>query len=427
MLRGRVIPAWPVRHLPVPPALRVADYRRLWSGSVITLLARWMDIAILSWVVVQTTDSPFLVSLVSFARIAPFVLTGPFAGLVADRFDRLLIIRVTRASLAGIACVFAVLLATDAFALWQVYALVALGGVIWTFDAAARLSLTPDLVEGRLLTNAIALDMMAFMAAQIAGPVLAGMMLPVIHADVFFAGLAGLLGISVLMLARVRSPGPTAQERQPFVASLTAGVRVVRSNRILLAILLMMAASEGFAYAFYPLLPVFVTDVLHAGAGGLGLLLAAQGIGALVAGVAIAAAGSRIRSQGRVLILAMMIAAAMGFALAGSRSLLLTFGLLTLQGVFVGTYATMQNNLLMLLTPREARGRLIGLQMLVVGGAFPMSALVVGAVADALSLQVAVMIMSGAGLALMAALQIVLPELRRYRKADDGDEPRGQR
>jgi len=423
MPQGTVFPTWPIHRLPVPPALRVADYRRLWSGSGMTFLARWMDIAVLSWLVVQITDSPFLVSLVSFARIAPFLFAGPFAGLVADRFDRLLIIRVTRVCLAAIAGVFAALLATDALGLWHIYALVTLGGAIWAFDAAARRSLMPDLVERRLLTNAIALDMMAFMAAQIAGAALAGMMLPVIRADVFFAGLAGLLGISVLRLARVRSPGPAEKQRQPFIASLTAGVRVVRSNRILLTILLMTAAAEGFAYAFYPLIPLFVTEVLNAGAGGLGLLLAAQGIGALVAGIAMAAAGSRIRSPGRVLVLAMMVSVATGFALAGSRSLLLTFGLLALQGVFVGTYVTMQNNLVMLLTPREARGRLIGLQMLVIGGAFPISALVVGAIANVLSPQVAVMIMSGAGLALMAALQILLPELRRYRRPDGDDGP----
>ena len=419
--RGRAIPAWPPRRLPVPPALRVADYRRLWSGSVAAFLARWMDIAVLSWVVIQMTDSPFLVSLVSFARIAPFVLVGPFAGLVADRFDRLLIIRITRVCLVGIACVFAVLLATHALTLWHVYALVMLGGVIWTFDGTAQRSLMPDLIESRLLTNAIALDMMAFMGAQIAGSALAGVMLPVIHADVLFGVLAGLLGISVLRLARVTSPGPAEIGRQPFIASLTAGVRIVRSNRILLIVLLMTAATEGFAYAFYPLLPVFATKVLNTGAGGLGLLLAAQGIGALVSGFVIAVAGSRIQSPGRVLILAMVIAVALGFALAGSRMLLLTFGLLALQGVFVGTYVTMQNNLIMLLTPREARGRLVGLQMLVIG-AFPISALVVGAIADALSPQAAVMIMSGAGLILMAGLQIALPELRRYREPD-ADEP----
>jgi len=412
-----VIPAWPIPRLPVPPALRVASYRRLWTGSAIAFLARWMDIAVLSWVVVQMTDSPFLVSLVSFMRIVPFLLAGPFAGLVADRFNRLLIIRVTRLCLVAIASVFAALLWTDALALWHIYALVALGGIIWTFEGAARRTLTPDLVEGRLLTNAIALDMMAFMGAQIAGSTLAGVMLPVIHADVFFLGLAVLFGISMLRLARVTSPAPTVPDRQPFITSLTAGVRIVRSNRILLAILCMTAAAEAFAYAFYPLIPVFATDILNAGAAGLGLLLAAQGIGALVAGVAIAAAGSRIRSHGRVLILAMAVAMATGFALAGSRSLLLTFGLLALQGVFVGTYVMMQNNLIMLLTPREARGRLVGLQMLVIG-AFPLGALVVGALADALSPQAAVMIMSGAGLTLLAALQIVLPELRRYRKPD---------
>ncbi len=420
----RVIPAWPAPSHLIPPALRVADYRRLWSASCMLFLAQWMDIAILSWVVVQMTDSPFLVSLVSTARIAPFLLAGPFAGLVADRVDRLLIIRVTRVCLVVIAGIFAALLATDSLALWHIYVLVMIGGVIWPFDEAARQSLTPDLVGDRLLTSAIALDMMAFMTAQVAGSALVGVMLPVIHADVFFAVLAGLIGLSVLRLIRVESPGPADTKRLPFIASLAGGLRVVRSNRVLLAVLLMTAACEGFAYVFYPLLPLFATDVLNAGAGGLGLLLAAQGIGALLAGVAVAVAGSRIRAPGRVVVVSMIMTVAMGFALAGSRSLLLTFVLLALQGVFVGTYVAMGNRLVMLLTPRHARGRLVGLQMLVIG-AFPISALAVGGLADALTPSAAVMIMSGIGLVLIVALQIVLPELHRYRKTDAGDRHQG--
>jgi len=379
-----------------------------------------MDVAILSWVVVQQTDSPFLVSLVSTARIAPFLLTGPFAGLAADRFDRVLILRATRTCLVVIAGAFAALLMTETLALWHIYVLIAIGGVVWPFDAAARQSLTPDLVEGPVLTNAIALDMVAFMATQIVGPALAGVMLPVIHADVFFLLLAALLGASMLTASRVRSPGRASTERQPFLTSLAGGIRVVRANRILLAMLLMMAMCEGFAYTFYPLIPVFATDTLNTGAGGLGLLLAAGGIGAVVAGVILAGVGARIRSPGRVVVIAMIVTVAIGFPMAASTSLLLTFGLLALQGVFVGAYLTQQNNLIMVLTPRDARGRLVGLQMLVVG-AFPLNSLVVGALADVLSPTLAVMIMSGIGLALMAFLQIAFPELRRYRKpVEDG-------
>ncbi len=425
-IRVRPHPASPVAtgvarstgRFPLPPALRIADYRWLWSGNSVALLARWIDIAVLSWVIVQVTDSAFLVSLVAFARIAPFMLAGPVAGLVADRFDRLAIVRATRLTLAVVAGVFAVLLLTDALVLWHVYALVAAGGIVWTFDSAAQRTLTPDIVDGRRLTNAIALDVMAFMGMSVAGPALAGALLPVIHADLFFVGLAVMLAMSAVILIRVASPGAVEGPREPFFASFAGGLRIVRSNRILLAILLMTAVAEGFAYAYIPLIPVFATDIMNAGAGGLGLLLAAQGIGALLSGAAVAAAGDRIRSHGRVMVFAMILTVATGLALAGSRTLLLSFGLLALQGVFVGTYVTMQNNIVMLLTPRCARGRLVGLQMLVIG-AFPLSALAVGALADVLSPQLAVAIMAGIGLLLIAALQVALPELRRYRNGDD--------
>lgn len=417
----RTVPAWPIPRFGWPSALQIADYRRFWTGSGLAFLARLMDIAVVSWVVVQITESPFLVSLVAVVRIIPFLVSGPIAGLAADRFDRLRIIKIARLCLAGSYLIFAVLIATGALQLWHLYILVAFGGVVWTFDAAARQSLTPDLVDRRILTSAIALDMMAFMGGQIAGSLLAGVLLPIIHAEVCFVLLVGLLGISIMRLSKVISPGAAENEREPILSSLAAGIRVVRANRMLLAVLLMNTAAEGFAYTFQPLIPVFATKILDAGASGLGLLLAGQATGALIAGSVVAVLGTRVRSPGRVMVVTMLLAVATGFGLALSHSLMLTFGLLVLQGIFVGTYLPMQTNLLMLHAPREVRGRLVGLQMLVVG-AFPISSIIVGAIADAYSPQTAILVMSGIGIGAMVLIQVFVPQLRRYRVVEE-EEP----
>jgi MFS family permease len=195
---------------------------------------------------------------------------------------------------------------------------------------------------------------------------------------------------------------PCERPRTSYRQSLADGISVVRANPAIAGALLVSTATEGFAFSFIPLVPVFATDILDVGATGLGLMLAAEGFGAIGASLAVAMISRRV-AYGRLMLAGSILSLLLGFGLAASPWYGLTFVLLVALGGAGWFYHIMQSSVILSMAPREMRGRLIGLQMLVIG-MFPLGALTVGALASLLSPQAAVMIMSTIGIVMLSVI-----------------------
>ncbi len=399
-----VVTPGPTSRIPLPAALRAPAFRKFWAGNGFLFFARVMDVAVISWLIIQLTDSPFLVALVAVVRMAPMAFAGPSAGIIADRFNPITVMRLSRAVMIATHLFMASLIAIGSLDLWQLYFIVGFGGAAWTFDMAARRSLTPELVNRQLLSNAIALEVLMFTGMLMLGPIVAGSLVPHVSTAAFFAGFAVLIAISTFALSGVAdNVEPYERPRTSYRQSLADGFSVVRGNPAIAGALLVAAASEGFAFSFIPLLPVFATDILGAGASGLGLMLAAEGFGAIAASLAVALMSRRDIAYGRLMLSGAGGSMLLGFGLAVSPWYGLTFALLVALGGTGALFFIMQSNVILTLTPRETRGRLIGLQMLVIG-MFPLGALIVGTLASLLSPQTAVMIMSTIGIILLTVI-----------------------
>ncbi|MCH8222651.1 MAG: MFS transporter, partial [Chloroflexi bacterium] len=120
--------------IPFPAALRAPEFRKFWAGNGFLFFARVMDVAVISWFIVQLTDSPFLVALVAVARMAPMAVAGPTAGIMADRFNQITVMRISRAVMIATHLAMAGLIAVGSLDLWQLYFIVTFGGEAWTFD-----------------------------------------------------------------------------------------------------------------------------------------------------------------------------------------------------------------------------------------------------------------------------------------------------
>ncbi len=415
----RVLTPGLVGRVPLPAALRAPEFRRCWTGNGFLFFARWMDVAVISWLIVQFTDSPFLVALVAVVRMAPMPFAGPTAGIIADRFNQITVMRVSRLIMIAVNIAMATLIALGALDLWQLYLIVVAGGAAWTFDMAARKSLTPELVDRGLLSNAIALEVLVMTGMLMLGPIIAGALVPHIHTAAFFVGFAALIAISTAALTGVAdNVVPCERPRTSYRRSLADGISVVRGNPAIAGALLVAAASEGFAFSFIPLVPVFATDILGAGSTGLGLMLAAEGFGAVAASLTVALMNRRDIAFGRLMLTGSILSMLLGFGLAASPWYGLTLALLVALGGTGSLFFIMQSNVILSLTPRETRGRLIGLQMLVIG-MFPVGALIVGGLASLITPQAAVAIMSAIGIALLTVIAIVFRALWRSPRGTD--------
>ena len=158
-------------------AFQSPSYRIMWPANFCSLLSRWMQMTLLGWMVLTLTDSAFLVSLVGFFSLAPMLFVGLLSGVLADRFDRLKLLRVTQVVgfVAGIGMAAILVMGREEF--WHAYVTITLVGSAWALELPTRRSMIHDLVGSGGVTNAVALDSIGMNASAMVGPALAGVLI----------------------------------------------------------------------------------------------------------------------------------------------------------------------------------------------------------------------------------------------------------
>lgn len=401
-----------------PPVLvRVFATRgfwRVWAGSMYWYSARWMDLFVLQWQVLLLTDSAFQVTLIGFYRLAPMFAIGLFTGVLADRVDRRKVILFAQLWNAGAAALIALLLLTDRLALWHLAVLVTAFGFSWALDMPSRRSYIYDLMGPRRAVNAMALEHLGMDGAKVAGPVLGGLLWPLIGAG----GCLLLLSVGYVVnfgLYLGLSPAPPADRgpRQPVLSNLRDGIRYVLTDPVILGILGVTVAMNLLAFPYQQVVPVVARKVLGLGPRLTGVLLAADGLGAMT-GSLVLASRRRIPYKGRVFALGSACLMLAIFCLSFSRWYLVSFALLFVAGCGTACFAACQSSVIMLSASDAMRGRAMGTLMLAIGFG-PLGALVIGALATWLGAPLAMRAMTGAGLVVLATLLWRATELRAFR------------
>ena len=152
------------------------NYRLLWASDGITSSAEQMEFLVLVWFVATHTESAFLVTLYGALRFTG-TLFAPFYGIVVDRYDRLMLLRVARIIFTIIAVIIAVLSFLDQIQLWHIFVLTGVAGMARAFDNVTRQTLIADMVPRRNPGNAIALTRTGRDTTQIVSPVIGGLLL----------------------------------------------------------------------------------------------------------------------------------------------------------------------------------------------------------------------------------------------------------
>ena len=373
-------------------ALRHRNFRLFFTGQTISLIGTWMQSVAQGWLVLQLTDSPFDVGLVSALGSLPILLVSLPAGVFADRTNKHRVIILTQALSLLQALVLAILIWTHRIALWQVAAIAGFLGVVNAFDTPMRQAFLVELVGKEDLTNAIALNSSAFNAARVVGPSIAGLLISAVglawcyflNALSYVAVIAGLWMMRLPAWVRPEHPGGDWDR-------LREGVRYVRGDRRVLALVTMMAVISVFGFPFLVLMPVFARDELRVGAAGLGVLMAAVGVGAMLAALGLAAFGPRVR-KGALLV---WTGPAFGLAIT-AFALCPWFGLalviLPLCGGAMILNTAVTNTLLQSIVPDGLRGRVMGFFTFVFIGMAPFGAFQAGFVAEHLGAPTAVVI-----------------------------------
>jgi MFS family permease len=378
-------PAAPAPRFTPFAALRHRNFRLFYAGQTLSLVGTWMQSLAQGWLVLQLTNSAFWVGLVAFLGSLPIVLFTLPAGVYVDRSHKRRVITICQALMLVQALVMTALTALHRIEAWEVAALAMFLGSLQAIEIPARQSFFVELVAREDLTNAIALNSSAFNASRIIGPAIAGVLVARVGMAWCF-GLNALSYVAVLIgLARMRLPAFAPPRMQGNdIERFKEGIRFVRSERRVFALVLSTALLSLFGFPYLVLLPVFARDQLHVGAEGLGIMSASVGIGAVASALWLAAVAAR-SGRGRMVVIAgpsFGIAVAL-FAL--SRSFPLALLMLAATGFAMVLNNAATNTLLQHLVSDDLRGRVMSVWTFVFVGFSPIGSLWVGWLAGLIS------------------------------------------
>ena len=365
----------------------------------------------LIWLVLELTGSPFLVALVGFFGMIPLLLFGAFGGVLADRVDRRKLLMSTQLINLLAAITMLVLLLTDTVQYWHSYLVVLVSGLGWAFDMPARRSMVLDVTGRAGVTNAMALDSVGMHASRMVGPALAGVLIQTIGLTGGYFVIIALYAISLGFLAFLRlPPRDIPATSYSVVRNLAEGFVYVRGNRVLLGTVIVTVLMNLLLFPYMQMVPVIAKETLDVGAGLMGILMGADGLGAIIGSIAIASFG-QLRYHGRVYLGGSMIGLFLVLAFAASQWFAVSLPVLILLGLGTAGFGTMQSTIIVISASDEMRGRALGVISLAIG-AGPIGALLIGAVAETTSPATGITIFAILGIVSLSLVSLLMPELR---------------
>lgn len=361
-------------------SFRHRDYRLLWIGLLFGVSGWWMQVVAQGWLVLQLTDSPFWLGLATAASSIPMLFFSLLGGAAADRVDRRKLLMATRLILAALVFPLAFLVHTEMIEVWHVIVVALIGGVVWAFDIPARQAMIPDLVEPDDLMNAISLGSAVINVAAILGPAVAGFLVTIVG----IGGVFVLVGLSyiglVLMLIPMRIPAVIPRQGTSVWRNIVDGLIYLRDTGSLALLIAMSAFVMVVGMPYQMLMPVFARDILDVGSSGMGIMMSAAGVGALISSLLLASLGEYKRKG----LLLLFVAVLFGVSLiAFSLSTWFPLSLFFLMGVGAGgtSYVTLTTTLVQSTTPSELQGRVMS-TFILVWGLVPVGSVIAGASAS---------------------------------------------
>ncbi len=369
--------------------LRHGPFARYMTGEVISMLGTWMQQMALGWVLTGITSSAFMLGMVNFASGIPMLALTMWGGVVADRFDKRIILVISQIVQAVLAGSIGWLVATNQVTVVHIVVAGFLLGVSTAFEMPAASALVPELVPREQLSSAIAVDRSIFHASRLAGPALGGWLIGTLGtASAFYANALSFAALIIALLTIHPRARGTAEEEEMRQTGMKQGLAYVRGDRPMRSmILLLMCATTCISPFFMIMMPLYSRNILHITANKHGLLMGSSGLGAFIGSVWLLSIASHHRTAYLRVSVAVIFTCMLGLALAQN----LAIAIASMVALTMGT-ATMfglANTIVQERAPDALRGRISAIVGLSFFGVLPFSGLIMSKYADLVGLRIA--------------------------------------
>jgi predicted MFS family arabinose efflux permease len=358
-------------------AFQYRDFRLLWGGACTSSIGTWMQEIAQNWLVLEMTNSPFLLGLDAFLGDIPIFLFSLVGGVIADRMDRRKLLLISQLIQMTSALTLATLIATHHIQVWHLLVSSFVVGTAQAFGGPAYSALVPSLVEKEDLPNAIALNSIQFNLARIIGPVLGGLALKYTGSAWCF-GLNALSFVAVMIsLLRLNINFKPPRTSDSILTGMKQGISFVRKQGAMETLIIIAFLMTALAIPMITFLPVFAKNVFHQSAGTYTLFLVASGLGSITGALTVAALGN-VENKGRIA-LSMLVALGAGItAFSLSTSVAVSCIVLFLSGGVLMCAFAMISSLVQLITPNDMRGRVMSVYNVAFRGGMPFGSVTTG-------------------------------------------------
>ena len=360
------------------PALTHKNFRYFWFGQCISLIGTWMQRTAQQWLVYTITKSAFSLGILGAAQFGPMLIFSLFAGVLADRYPKKMMLIFTQVALMILALILAVLVWSGHIYYWEIIILAVALGLVNTLDMPTRQSFMVELVGRKDLTNAIGLNSSIVNLARIIGPAIAAILMTKVGAGFCFF-LNGISFIPVIIgLSLISSKTIiVAKTTGNMIKSIGDGLKYIIEKPVLTYAVFAVLAVGTFAMNTNVLFPVFADKVLHQGINGYGFLLSAMGIGSLV-GALLVATKVREGPKRRTMFASSLVIATLLVMVFFIHSSFLAAITVAGIGFFNIIFMNTANATLQLNSSDEYRGRTMSVYALSLGGTTPIGNLFAG-------------------------------------------------
>jgi MFS family permease len=393
-------------------SLRIPELRYLLVSRAFATLAGRSLAVVIGYQIYQLTKDPLALGLLGLVEVIPALSLALFGGHVADRNDRRAILLVTDA--VSILCVllFALLSRPEGTSLWGLYGVVFLAGIAGGFGNPAFAALEGQIIPRPLMVNASSWLSSVGQGCAIVGPALGGFAYAAFGARGTYLLIALFFAFAWIGIFLIRRrPVPPPPEGEPMLQSIKLGVKYVFQNQVLVGSM----ALDLFAVLFggaIALLPVFASDILEVGPQGLGFMLAAPSVGALLV-MLWSTRHPPTKRAGATLLWAVAGFGISIIVFALSKNFALSLVALAFTGMFDGISMVIRGAIVRLRSPEHMRGRIASVSWMFIGSSNEIGALESGVAARLIGTIPTVWIGGVVTLLVVAITSYFAPELRR--------------
>jgi MFS family permease len=390
-------------------SLEVPNYRRYFTGQVISLSGNWMQNVTALWLILTLTNSGFAVGLTTALQFLPMLLFGAYGGVLADRFPKRTLLFVTQSLMMIPAAGLFLVTAFHVEAPWMIYIGVFLFGAVNCVDNPTRQSFVIEMVGPDRLVNAVSLNSVIIEVARIIGPAIAGVLIAT-------AGVVPCFAINMLtflaMLIALWSMDPRALHAPPSAVrkpgAIREGLRHVRDTPELAVPLALMALVGTLGFNFQVALPLLAKFSFGGGAGTYAVLVSSMGVGSICAAVV---NGNRGKTGSKVIATASFAFGIAALLSAVMPDVILEAVTLAALGAAAVIFVSSVNSTIQLAVSAEMRGRVMALFSIVFLGSTPIGGPLTGWLAEAYDPRWTLVLAGVSGLSAAWAARVIFTRL----------------